>query len=53
MKELISIFTHLEEKADYNNMDKGYLQLILMMTNFVLKDLSVHLSVKEYALLVT
>jgi hypothetical protein len=34
-------------------MDKGYLLLILTLTNFVLKDVSVHLSVKEQALVVT
>ena len=30
--------------------DKGYIQLIMLMANSVLKDISVHLSVKEMAL---
>ena len=32
--------------------DKGYIQMLMVMANFVLKDLSVHLSVKEQALAV-
>ncbi len=53
MRELQVIFTQLDEHADFQDMDKGFLQLILTMTNFVLKDLSVHLSVKEQGLKVT
>jgi hypothetical protein len=33
-------------------MDKGYLQLILLLANYVLKDYGVNLSVKESALAV-
>ena len=53
MRELDEIFKYLDKEAKFEEMDKGYLQLILSMTNFVLKDLSVHLSVKEKALEVT
>jgi hypothetical protein len=53
MRELQVIFQHLDEHAVFQDMDKGFLQLILTMTNFVLKDLSVHLSVKEQGLKVT
>ena len=53
MKEFQIIFNHLIDTANFSEMDKGYLQLILMLANFVLKDLSVNLSVKEQALSVT
>ena len=34
-------------------MDKGYIKLILMLANFVLKDIEVNSSIKELALAVT
>jgi hypothetical protein len=53
MKEFILIFKHLESSGEFSDFDKGYLKLILLLANYVLKDLSVNLSVKEQALQVT
>ena len=41
---------YLTENADFSEMQGGYLQLTLTIANFVLKDPSVNLSVKEVAL---
>ena len=52
MREFQAIFQHIEGNTQVGLFDKGYIQMIMMMANFVLKDLSVHLSVKEQALAV-
>jgi len=52
MREFQQIFLHIENNTQVALFDKGYVQLIMMMANYVLKDLSVHLSVKEQALAV-
>lgn len=41
---------YLKENADFREMQGGYLQLILTIANFVLKDPTVNLSVKEIGL---
>ena len=50
MRDFQVIFKHLDETASFSEMEHGYLLLIITMANFVLKDLSTHLSVKEQAL---
>jgi hypothetical protein len=52
MREFQTIFQHIELNTQVAMFDKGYIQMIMVMANFVLKDLSVHLSVKEQALAV-
>lgn len=52
MREFQTIFQHVELHTQVSLFDKGYIQMIMVMANFVLKDLSVHLSVKEQALAV-
>jgi hypothetical protein len=47
MREFQAIFQHIQGNTQVSLFDKGYIQMIMMMANFVLKDLSVHLSVKE------
>lgn len=44
------VFQHVQRAADFGEMDVGFLQLILMLANFVLQSLEVNLSVKESAL---
>lgn len=41
---------YLKNNADFREMQGGYLQLTLTIANFVLKDMSVNLSVKEIGL---
>ena len=43
-------FLHIQQAADFSDIDVGYLQMILMLANFVLQSLEVNLSVKESAL---
>lgn len=45
-------FQHIRQRADFSDMNVGYLQMILMLANFVLQSLEVNLSVKESALTV-
>jgi hypothetical protein len=45
-------FQHVQRVADFGEMDVGFLQMILMLANFVLQSLEVNLSVKESALAV-
>jgi hypothetical protein len=52
MREFQVIFQHVQNRTQVSLFDKGYIQLVMMMANYVLKDLSVHLSVKEQALAV-
>lgn len=52
MREFQTIFQHIENNTQVALFDKGYIQMIMVMANYVLKDLSVHLSVKEQALAV-
>ena len=49
-REFQQIFQHIESNANLDSFDKGYTQLVMTMGNYVLKDLSVNLSVKEQAL---
>lgn len=43
----------MEESTEFGDMEGGYLQLTLTIANYVLKDPSVNLSVKEIGLMVT
>ena len=43
-------FQHIQQAADFSDMDVGCLQMVLMLANFVLQSLEVNLSVKESAL---
>lgn len=52
MRDFQTIFQHIENNTQVSLFDKGYIQMIMVMANCVLKDLSVHLSVKEQALAV-
>lgn len=45
-------FNHVRQSADFSDMGTGFLQMILMLANFVLQSLEVNLSVKESALVV-
>ena len=45
-----SSLNHFDIYANFNSMEKGSIQLILQMANFILKDPSVNLSHKEVAL---
>jgi len=48
-----TVLSFLEENANYAEMQGGYLQVTLTIANYVLKDPSVNLSVKEIGLTVT
>lgn len=48
--DFLKFFEHVRQAADFSDMDVGYLQMILMLANFVLQSLEVNLSVKESAL---
>ena len=48
--DFLKFFEHIRQAADFNDMDVGYLQMILALANFVLQNLEVNLSVKEAAL---
>jgi hypothetical protein len=50
INEFQTLFEHLRREADFSDMENGYLQLILMLANFVLGKLEVNLSIKESAL---
>jgi hypothetical protein len=43
-------FEHVRQAADFSDMDVGYLQMILLLANFILRNPDVNLSVKESAL---
>jgi HEAT repeat protein len=43
-------FQHVQQASDFSEMDVGFLQMILMLANFILSSLEVNLSVKESAL---
>ena len=49
-REFFLIFSRINNEINIDYLEKGYVQLIITMGNFVLKDLSVNLSVKEVAL---
>lgn len=49
-QEFNNCLAFLDENADFSEMNGGYLQVVLTVTNYVLKDPSVNLSVKEKAL---
>lgn len=52
VQEFQYCLTYLTENADFREMQNGHIQLTLTLANFVLKDPTVNLSVKEIALTV-
>jgi len=46
------VLKHLDQNAYFYDMGEGNLQLCLLLSNFILKDPSVNLSIKEIALIV-
>lgn len=52
-QEFQNCLVFLDETANFSDMEGGYLKLTLTIANYVLKDPSVNLSVKEIGLQVT
>ena len=49
-QEFQNCLVFLDDTANFSDMDGGYLKLTLTIANYVLKDPSVNLSVKEVGL---
>ena len=52
-QEFQNCLIYLDNNANFSEMEGGYLKLTLTIANYVLKDPSVNLSVKEVGLQVT